>query len=569
MIEIAGYTIQRELSIGALASVYLAHQNSLDREVAVKVLAETAAAEPALAQRFGEQARLMAALSHPNIVAVYDVGTTSAKTPYFTMQYLPGGDFEARVRRGIGEGELTETMTAIARALGYIHNRGLTHRGLSPTKILYDANDAPMLTDFGIAATAQESHLTSAGFAVGNTHYMSPEQARGGEVDARADIYSLGVLCYYALTGKPPYDGADGFAIAYAHVFEPIPRLPRALSHWQQLIDDALAKDPKERYARVEDFLDALTGVGLDADLPVEKPKAPAPAPAQKPAAKETVVAAAKKPAVATPPVAAAPAPKAEPPPAPAPVAIETPAAAKPAAAEKPATVVPAEPAVPMSPAPAPVPAAASVPASAAEPAAAPVEAAPSQAEAVPDPRPATPSPAKPPPPETTVLRPAAALPREPTPRPESSKHAPPPRGASAVKKAAPASTHSLARWWPLPVAVVGVVLIAFAVLHKSPDVPKSPAKPVASNAATTPAAAPNNAVTAVPATATAPESQPPTAATTAPPVPTLPTATTETPAAAPNTASAPDAPATAAKDANLNLLDAAENAALEDAADT
>ena len=174
----------------------------------------------------------------------------------------------------------------MAKALGYAHQRGYVHRDVAPGNILYDANSNPVLTDFGIAlAAASGSRITSTGFSVGTSHYMSPEQARGGDVDLRSDIYSLGVLCYYGLAGKPPYEGADGFAVAYAHVFEPIPRLPAERAHWQHLIDRALAKDAKDRYADTEEFLDALATVvpqyaALFRDEPAETPPAPLKTPA-------------------------------------------------------------------------------------------------------------------------------------------------------------------------------------------------------------------------------------------------------------------------------------------------
>jgi serine/threonine protein kinase/tetratricopeptide (TPR) repeat protein len=262
VLDIPGYTIKREIGVGGMASVHLAMQTSLEREVALKVMSPALAADPAFSKRFLQEARMLASLAHPNIVAVYDVGVTPGQLHYFSMQYLPGGDFSARVQRGIDERELTQTLAGVARALGYAHQRGYVHRDVAPGNILYDINGNPVLTDFGIAlAAASGSRITSTGFSVGTSHYMSPEQARGGDVDARSDIYSLGVLCYYGLTGKPPYDGADGFAVAYAHVFEPIPRLSAAQAHWQPLIDRALAKDPKDRHADVEAFLDALATV--------------------------------------------------------------------------------------------------------------------------------------------------------------------------------------------------------------------------------------------------------------------------------------------------------------------
>lgn len=282
MTEVPGYQIKREIGVGGMASVHLAVQTSLEREVALKVMAPALAADPAFSKRFLQEARMLASLAHPNIVAVYDVGVTPAQLHYFSMQYLPGGDFASRVARGIDERDLVLTLAGVARALGYAHQRGYVHRDVAPGNVLYDASGSPVLTDFGIAlATVTGGHITSSGFSVGTSHYMSPEQARGGDVDARSDIYSLGVLAYFGLARKPPYDGADGFAVAYAHVFEPIPRLPAEHAHWQGLIDRALAKDPKDRYADTEQFLDALAGVAPQyAALFREDAAAPAAVPA-------------------------------------------------------------------------------------------------------------------------------------------------------------------------------------------------------------------------------------------------------------------------------------------------
>lgn len=258
-IDIPGYLIRREVGVGGMASVYLALQTSLDREVALKVMAPALASDPTFSKRFLQEARMLASLAHPNIVQVYDVGVTSSQLNYFSMQYLPGGDFAQRVRLGMSEKDLIRVLEGIGNALGYAHHRGYVHRDVAPGNILFDASDTPLLTDFGIARVfSQSARITSAGISVGTSHYMSPEQARGSDVDARSDLYGLGVMIWFGLTGKPPYEGADGFAVSYAHVFEPIPRLPEAQAHWQALVDKALAKDPAERYQDADEFIQAL-----------------------------------------------------------------------------------------------------------------------------------------------------------------------------------------------------------------------------------------------------------------------------------------------------------------------
>jgi len=258
-IDIPGYVVRRELGAGGMASVHLAVQTSLEREVALKVMSPVLAADPTFSKRFLQEARMLASLAHPNIVQVYDVGVTPTQINYFSMQYLPGGDFGQRVRIGLPEKDLLRVLEGVANALGYAHQRGYVHRDVAPGNILFDLNDTPVLTDFGIArAVSPAARITSAGISIGTSHYMSPEQARGSDVDARSDLYGLGVLTWFGLTGKPPFEGADGFAVSYAHVFEPIPRLPAANAHWQGLIDKALAKDPAERFQTADEFIAAL-----------------------------------------------------------------------------------------------------------------------------------------------------------------------------------------------------------------------------------------------------------------------------------------------------------------------
>ncbi len=257
--DFPGYNVVGEIGRGGMATVYRARQVLLDREVALKVLIPTLSQDPVYAQRFLQEARMLASLAHPNIVSVYDVGVTPAGLHYFSMQMVPGGDFALRLANGVDEVELIRVVSAVCDALGFAHARGYVHRDVTPANILFDERNKPVLTDFGIArALASSSRMTASGLSIGTSHYMSPEQARGGEVDRRSDIYSLGVMVFEALTGKPPYDGEDGFAVAYAHVHEPLPRLPEPLSRWQPLIDTAMAKSPDQRFNDCQAFRVAM-----------------------------------------------------------------------------------------------------------------------------------------------------------------------------------------------------------------------------------------------------------------------------------------------------------------------
>lgn len=266
-VSIPGYTIERELGSGGMAKVYLAVQHSLERKVALKVMSPILAADESFSKRFLREARTIAGLTHPNIVAIYEVGVTVDNLHFFAMQHLPGGDFAERMRAGVSESELRRVLAGISKALGFAHERGFVHRDVTPANILFDPTGNPVLTDFGIArAVGGSTRITHTGVSIGTSIYMSPEQARGAEVDARSDLYSLGVLCYEALTGEVPFKGADSFAVAYAHVFEPIPRLPAERAHWQPLIDRALAKDARDRFASAEEMCGALLATGDAAD---------------------------------------------------------------------------------------------------------------------------------------------------------------------------------------------------------------------------------------------------------------------------------------------------------------
>ncbi len=275
-IQIPGYTIVRELGRGGMATVYLAIQESFGRQVALKVMAPHLAAEPGFAERFSSEAKMVAALSHPHIVTVYDVGSHN-DYHYLAMEYHTGGDLSTRIDRE----DLTPTAALkitkqLADALGLAHQRGVVHRDIKPDNVLFRAhNDDAILTDFGIARNMQaESNLTQIGSTVGTPKYMSPEQARGMKVDGRADLYSLGVMLYEMLTGKPPFSAGDTISLAIKHCQEPVPPLPSHLHRYQGLLSRMLAKEVKNRY---QNGLEVMTAIDDLLKAPAQQQAAPAP----------------------------------------------------------------------------------------------------------------------------------------------------------------------------------------------------------------------------------------------------------------------------------------------------
>ena len=247
MLEIPGYTIQRILGHGGMATVYLAVQESLGREVALKVLLPALAQHPVATERFLREARFAAQLHHPNIVAIHEVGV-HAGNPYMAMAYMPGGTVAQTTQGQDDPNFALHIIRDIAKALDFAHRQGVVHRDVKPENILRRDDGSCVLSDFGIAhALAAQTGLTDEGTSVGTPHYMSPEQLRGEKVDGRADLYSLGVVFYQLLTGDLPYHGTDGWAIGMQHISAPIPRLPESKAHLQPLVDSLLAKVPEAR----------------------------------------------------------------------------------------------------------------------------------------------------------------------------------------------------------------------------------------------------------------------------------------------------------------------------------
>ncbi|MBT9299944.1 MULTISPECIES: serine/threonine-protein kinase [Pseudomonas] len=264
---IPGYDIDGEIGEGAMASVYLATQRSLERKVALKVMAAALAADPSFCERFLREGKTLARLSHPHTVTIHDIGNVG-ELYYMAMEYLPNGTLKERIAAGLTPEQGLVYIRQIASALGYAHAQGLVHRDVKPANILFRADGTAVLSDFGIAKSLDDrTQFTQAGFAVGTPSYMSPEQARGQEIDGRADLYALGVVLYEILVGKLPYNGTDALSTALAHLTEPLPELPLHHGRYQQVLKKLLAKDPAERYPDATALLLALD------QLPAEAPQ--------------------------------------------------------------------------------------------------------------------------------------------------------------------------------------------------------------------------------------------------------------------------------------------------------
>lgn len=257
MVEIPGYKVLRQLGRGGMATVYLAEQAMVEREVALKVMAPQLTVDPSFGERFLREARIAAKLRHPNIVSVIEVGV-HGDYHYAAMEYLSGGPIVARDDT-VGLREALRAVREIATALGYAHSKGVVHRDVKPDNILVRDDGSAVLGDFGIARAVDASGaVTRTGTVVGTPLYMSPEQLRGKHVDGRSDLYSLGVVCFQLLSGRPPYSAEDALALGIMHMTSPIPALPSVFQRAQPLVSKLLAKDPADRYQSGADVVAAV-----------------------------------------------------------------------------------------------------------------------------------------------------------------------------------------------------------------------------------------------------------------------------------------------------------------------
>jgi len=267
------YRILRKLGSGGMANVYLAEDTELGRRVAIKILNERYAEDELFVERFRREAKAAAGLSHPNIVSIYDRGEAQG-TYYIAMEVIEGKSLKELIR---ASGRLRPAQTiAYARqilsALRFAHRNGIVHRDIKPHNVLIGAEERLKVTDFGIAR-AGASQMTEAGSIMGTAQYLSPEQARGAQVTAASDLYSVGVVMYEMLTGEVPFGGDNPVEIAMKHVSErprpPSARVQGVPPELDQIVLRCLAKNPADRYQTAEELDADLARV--EAGLPVAR----------------------------------------------------------------------------------------------------------------------------------------------------------------------------------------------------------------------------------------------------------------------------------------------------------
>ena len=260
------YEIHKRVGRGGMADVFMARDLLLDRQVAIKILFPEFAVDPNFVERFRREAQAAANLSHPNLVNVYDWGRYEG-TYFIAMEYVEGrtlGDI-LKTNGQLTPKQSAEIASEVAAALGFAHEAGLAHRDIKPANILIGSNGQVKVADFGIARalnSASDSNLTQVGSVMGTASYFSPEQAQGAQPEPRSDLYSLGVVMYEMVAGKPPFTGENAVAIAYKQVHDRptplnqlVPAVPRPL---EAIIAKLLAKDPKLRYSSAPALRDDL-----------------------------------------------------------------------------------------------------------------------------------------------------------------------------------------------------------------------------------------------------------------------------------------------------------------------
>ncbi len=277
--KIGEYEIVEHVGHGVAADVYKAYQAKLDRHVAIKILSPTFVSEQAFLARFVREAQAVARLDHPNILPVYDFDRQDDLV-YIVVQYVESGSLDDLLGQPLPLNLTLRILEQVGSALSHAHQRGIVHRDVKPGNILLGPDNWVLLTDFGLVKILETpANLTPSGMSLGTPAYMAPEQVAGERVDQRADIYSLGATLYQMVTGRVPFEGGTGMAVAFKHLSEALVP-PRKLNpHLHAAVDKvivkALSKEPDLRYQTVDELVTAFREAMERAKTPAVKHPTP------------------------------------------------------------------------------------------------------------------------------------------------------------------------------------------------------------------------------------------------------------------------------------------------------
>jgi DNA-binding NarL/FixJ family response regulator len=254
-IKVPGYSIVKEIATSNFSSVFLARSERLRRNVVLKVMSRgTTQREIDDGERFQREYEIISSIQHRAIAEIYDFGELP-NHQYLAMEYIPCGDLRDRLRNPMSIDDSLYYLRSIAEALRVIHVFGILHRDLKPANVMLREDNSPVLIDFGLARRSVEVGTTSVGQVLGSPYYISPEQSQGLKVDARTDLYSLGVMFFEMLTGHRPYIGKSAMEIMEQHAASSVPRLPSHVALQQALVDRLMAKELSHRYASADELL--------------------------------------------------------------------------------------------------------------------------------------------------------------------------------------------------------------------------------------------------------------------------------------------------------------------------